>query len=413
MKQSQFFVKTLKDAPKDEVSLNAQLLIRAGFVDKLTAGVYTFLPLGFRVLKNIEKIIREEMISAGALELLLPALHPKSNWQETGRWDTYDSLFRFTSHYTKTEYTLGPTHEEIISPLAGRFNLSYRNLPFALFQIQNKFRDEARAKSGLLRGREFFMKDLYSFHRNEADLNDYYEGMKGVYRKIFSRAGLGHITYLTFASGGSFSKHSHEFQALTPSGEDRIHICDKCAVAVNEEIIKDQNTCPECGNGDLREEKAVEVGNIFKLRTKFSEPFALTYKDENGKNEAVEMGCYGIGLNRLMGTVVEAHHDDRGIVWPEAVAPFKYHLIAIGESAAVKSESDRFYEDLKKRGAGVFYDDRDGVSAGEKFSEADLIGIPVRLVVSEKTIKKGGVELKKRGDNQARTVKIEELFSAL
>src|SRR3989344_2184457 len=190
MKQSQLFVKTLKDAPKDEVSLNAQLLIRACFVDKLTAGVYTFLPLGFRVLKNIEKIIREEMISAGALELLLPALHPKSNWQETGRWETYDSLFRFTSHYTKTEYALGPTHEEIISPLAGRFNLSYRNLPFALFQIQNKFRDEARAKSGLLRGRGVFLKELYSFHRNEADLNDYYEGMKGVYRKIFSRAGL-------------------------------------------------------------------------------------------------------------------------------------------------------------------------------------------------------------------------------
>lgn len=412
MKQSQLFVKTIKDAPKDEVSLNAQLLIRAGFVDKLTAGVYTFLPLGLKVLKKIENIIREEMISAGALELLLPALHPKNNWRETGRWETYDSLFRFASHYTKTEYALGPTHEEIISPLVGKFNISYRNLPFALFQIQNKFRDEARAKSGLLRGREFFMKDLYSFHRNEDDLNKYYEMMRGVYKKIFSRVGLGHITYLTFASGGSFSKYSHEFQTLAPSGEDKIHICDKCAVAINEEIIKDQNTCPECGGNNLREEKAVEVGNIFKLRTKFSEPFALTYKDESGKNEVVEMGCYGIGLNRLMGTVVEAHHDDRGIVWPEAVAPFRYHLLAIGEGAAVKNESDRLYKDLKNRGVEVFYDDRDGVSAGEKFSEADLIGIPVRLVVSEKTIGKSGVEVKKRGDIQTRIVQTEDLFSA-
>jgi len=265
MLQSQLFTKTKKEAPKGEEAINAQLLIRAGFIDKLMAGVYTFLPLGMRVIKKIENIIREEMNAIGGQEILMPALQPKANWETTGRWKTYDALFRFTSHYSKNEYALGPTHEEIVSPLAKNFILSYKDLPVYVFQIQNKFRDEKRVKSGLLRGREFFMKDLYSFHKDEKDLDEYYEKAKQAYFNVFNRAGIDDSTFLTFASGGSFSKYSHEFQTLSEAGEDRIYICEKCKVAVNKEIIEEQGICPECGNKNLKEEKAIEVGNIFKL----------------------------------------------------------------------------------------------------------------------------------------------------
>lgn len=295
MLQSELFTKTKREAPKDEEAINAQLLIRAGFVDKLMAGVYTFLPLGFLVLKKIENIIREEMVKIGGQEILMPALQPKANWQKTGRWETLDSLFQLKSRHLQTDYALGPTHEEVVSPLAKKFVFSYKDLPFYVFQIQNKFRDEIRAKSGLLRTREFLMKDLYSFHRDEKDLDKYYEKAIGAYQNIFEKVGLGNLTYLTFASGGSFSKYSHEFQTLTPAGEDTIYICEKCRVAVNEEIIKEQNSCPQCVNKKLKKEKAVEVGNIFKLKTKFSAPFDLKYKDEKGNEKEVIMGCYGVG----------------------------------------------------------------------------------------------------------------------
>lgn len=396
MKQSDFFVKTLRENPKDETSVNAQLLIRAGFVDKVLAGVYTILPLGVRVLRKIENIVREEMEGFGGQEVLMPALQPKANWEKTGRWEAYDSLFRFTSFYTKNEYALGPTHEEIVTPLFGKMNFSYKDLPKAVFQIQTKFRDEARAKSGLLRGREFLMKDLYSFHADEKCLDEYYEKAKEAYRRIFKKIGLGHVTFLTFASGGTFSKYSHEFQTLTAAGEDLIYICDKCDVAVNKEILGDRkNSCPECGNGDLREEKAVEVGNIFKLKTKYSDAFGLTYKNEAGESKPVMMGCYGIGITRLLGTIVEAHHDDEGIVWPEAVAPFKVYLVSIGREA--EGFADEVYRKLKEHGVEVFYDNRKDVSAGEKFKDADLIGVPWRAIIGEKSFREKKIEVKKRG----------------
>lgn len=410
MRQSQLFSKTAKTTPKDEESVNAKLLMRAGFVQKEMAGVYSFLPLGRRVLRNIENIIREEMEAVRGEELLLPVLQAKKNWVQTGRWDDLDVLFKFTSFYSKTEYALGPTHEEIVTPLAKRFISSYKDLPKYVFQIQTKFRDEKRAKSGLLRGREFLMKDLYSFHATEKDANEYYETMKKAYWKILERVGLAPFSYLTFALGGTFSKYSHEFQTLTKSGEDTIYICDDCKIAINEEIIKEQSTCPECRGKNLRKERATEVGNIFKLKTKYSRTFGLVYADEKGKQKEVIMGCYGMGLSRVMGAIVEVLHDKKGIIWPHGVSPFAVHLIAL---EGVEMEAEKLYGNLRKQKTEVLYDDRQGILAGEKFADADLIGIPYRLVVSAKTLKQNGVELKKRNEKKERIVKLQDVAKTL
>ncbi|MBU1159988.1 prolyl-tRNA synthetase [Patescibacteria group bacterium] len=409
MKQSQLFPKTLRENPKDEISANSKLLVRACFVDKLMAGVYTFLPLGFRVLKKIENIIRQEMTSAGGQEILMSVLQPKENWQKTGRWDSLDSLFKFVSHYSKTEFALGPTHEEIISPLVAKFSLSYKNLPLYLFQIQTKLRDEKRTKSGILRGREFIMKDFYSFHADEKDMEDYYKKMKVHYKNIFDKCDIGGKTYITFASGGSFSKYSHEYQTITKAGEDRIYVCDECKIAINAEIIDEQKQCPECGNKDLKEQKAIEVGNIFPLKTKYSKPFGLKYKDKNGFPKDVIMGCYGLGLGRLMGAIVEINHDEKGIIWPEAIAPFKVHLISLGKN----EEADKIYNDLSGKGVEVLYDDREDATAGEKFADADLIGLPYRLVVSEKTVAEEKIELKKRKSDESKLINKKDLLKIL
>lgn len=409
MKQSQLFTKTKKEAPSDEVSVNAQLLIRAGFIDKLMAGTYTFLPLGLRVFRKIENIIREEISALGAAEILMPTLNPKENWETTQRWDTLDNLFKFNSFYSKNDYALGATHEETVSPLMKKFVFSYKDLPTAVFQIQNKFRDEKRAKSGILRGREFFMKDLYSFHVDSGDLDDYYDKTIEAYRKIFQRIGIWDKTYLTYASGGSFSKYSHEFQTLTQAGEDKIYICEKCRIAINDEIVGDlEHKCPLCGSEELKVEKAVEVGNIFKLMTKYSKPFGLSFKDQEGKENDVIMGCYGIGLNRLMGTAIELFHDERGIIWPENIAPFAVHLISLGQD----EKAEEIYRSLSILGVEVLFDDRE-VSAGEKFADSDLIGIPYRVVVSKKSLEAGGVELKKRNEKESEIMKAETLFEKI
>ncbi|MBU2109670.1 prolyl-tRNA synthetase [Patescibacteria group bacterium] len=405
MLQSKLFPKTLREDPRDEISANAKFLVRAGFVDKLMAGVYTYLPLGLQVLKKIENIIREEMNKAGGQEILMPVLQPKENWVKTGRWDSLDSLFKFVSHYSKTEFALGPTHEEIISPLVAKVSISYKDLPLYIFQIQTKFRDEKRVKSGILRGREFLMKDLYSFHADEKDMNKYYEKMKTHYKNIFDKCGIGEKTYITFASGGSFSKYSHEYQTITEAGEDKIFLCEKCKIAINSEL--NQNACPECGNKDLKEKKAIEVGNIFPLKTKYSEPFGLKFTDKDGSQKDIIMGCYGIGLSRLMGAIAEINHDKKGIIWPESVAPFKVHLIEIGESAK------EFYKDLQKANIEVLYDEREDVTAGEKFADADLIGIPYRIVVSEKTTKDKKVELKRRDSEKIKLIDKKELLKIM
>ncbi|KKS91375.1 MAG: Prolyl-tRNA synthetase [Parcubacteria group bacterium GW2011_GWB1_46_8] len=406
MLQSQLFTRTSKTAPKEEEAINAILLTRAGFVDKLMSGVYTFLPLGLRVIHRISQIIREEMNAVGGQEVSMPVLHPKKNWEQTDRWNSVDILFKFTSYYTKTDLVLGPTHEEVVTPLLKKFILSYKDLPRAVFQIQNKFRDELRAKSGLMRGREFLMKDMYSFHASEADLDEYYEKAKIAYETIFKRVGLGKQTVLTYASGGTFSKYSHEYQTIVETGEDNVFLCQKCNIAVNKEIIADQSTCPQCGNKDLKPVKAAEVGNIFKLGTKFSKPFEFQYKDQSGSLQDIWMGCYGIGISRLMGVVVEAFHDDKGMIWPESIAPYQIHLICLDDTS--KTKSDILYQELQKNQIEVLYDDRMDKTPGEKLADADLIGIPYRVILSERT--GDNIEIKKRSESDIKLISKKELF---
>lgn len=560
MRQSQLFYRTQKEKPKDEESKNAELLIRAGFIDKVMAGVYNYLPLGYRVLSKIENIIREEMNAIGAQEILMPVLHPKENWQVTGRWDIMSVLFKIKGANNR-EYALGPTHEEIVTPLAKKFVFSYKDLPAAVYQIQTKFRNEPRSKSGLLRGREFSMKDLYSFHTNPQDLDDYYQKVQRAYRKIIQRLGLAEITLDVYASGGDFSKYSLEYQTICETGEDSIFIVESQNKAFNREIapsrapqfdnsdeplaemqevkgegiigveelskflnipvekttktilfenekseviagavrgdydineikLAEVASCKElklaspetvkrvtgaeigyagilnlpaevkvfmddsmqgrinfeCGANrtnyhtlnvnfgrDLPEpekfydiklakpgdyypetnekyvvKKAIEIGNIFKLKTKFTDAFDFKYKDEQGQEQPVIMGCYGFGPSRVMGALVEIFHDEQGIIWPEAVAPFKYHLINLSKSAQVKQQADKIYQQLIDRGEEVLYDDRLDISVGEKLAEADLIGIPYRLVVSDKT--QGKIEFKKRDQSATQLIEFEELF---
>ncbi len=416
MLQSKLFYKTFKEISGEEKSINSQLLIRAGFVDKLMAGVYTYLPLGFMVLNKIKNIVREEMNAIGGQEILMPALTPKENWLQTDRWNKIDVLFKLKGAGDR-EYALGSTHEEIITPLVKKIVNSYKDLPLAVYQIQDKFRDEPRVKSGLLRGKEFSMKDLYSFHTDEADLDDYYEKVKAAYLKVFKRCGLEVI--ITEASGGTFSKYSHEFQVLTENGEDTIFYCAKCFYAQNKEIseYKEGDKCPKCG-GKMKEGKAIEVGNIFKLKTKFSEAFDLSFLGKDGKKKLVVMGCYGIGPSRVMGSIVEVSHDEKGIIWPSEVAPFDIHLVAIfGKDASSSKKISRqargIYESLQKQGFDVLYDDRENESVGVKLAESDLFGIPLRLVISEKTLAKDSVEVKKRSEARIHFVKMNQLIKCL
>jgi len=409
MKQSQLSYFIRRQSPKDEEAANAQILIRAGFVDKVMAGVYSYLPLGLRVLKKIEAIVRARMNELGAQEVLLPALTPKEGWEKTDRWATFDALFKVISR-DKREYALGATHEEVVVPLAQKSIASYKDLPFGLYQIQTKFRDEPRAKSGLLRGREFLMKDLYSFHANEADLDRYYENAIKAYALIFQDLGLD--AHLTEASGGTFSKLSHEFQVFHESGEDHIAYCEECGFSQNSEIsdLTEKSKCPSCGKSGIRMKQGIEVGNIFRLYTKYSDPFSLSYKDSEGNDTPVLMGCYGIGISRLMGALAEVFHDEKGLLWPSNVAPFRVHLLALTGSedkTAILKQAERAYEKLREQGVEVLFDDRTDVSAGEKFVEADLVGIPLRVVVSEKTGNLFGLKL--RTDEKERLVDFSEI----
>lgn len=405
MKQSKLLTKTRKDVSQQDPSINAQLLEKAGYISKLMAGVYSYLPLGLRVLTNIENIVREEMNALGAQEVLLPALQPREIWDVTGRWQKIDVLYKLKS--SNKDLALGPTHEEVVTPLVKSFIQSYKDFPQEVYQIQTKFRDEARSKSGLLRGREFRMKDLYSFHTTVADLDTYYESVIKAYRAIFARCGLGDITYLTYASGGVFSKYSHEFQTITPNGEDIIFICEPCKLAINKEIIEEQSSCPACNSKDLVEKKSIEVGNIFKLMTRFSEPFEVKFANAAGQDSIAIMGCYGLGTSRLMGAIVEILHDDKGIIWPDEIAPFDIHLIALTKSPEEMSAATDLYMSLEKKGLKVLFDDRMNVQAGAKFADADLLGIPNRIVISNKTLASDSVELKNRKTGRIEMVSID------
>jgi prolyl-tRNA synthetase len=412
MKQSELFTKTRREAPKDEVSKNAQLLVRAGFVHKEMAGVYSYLPLGLRTLNKVIQIIREEMNAIGGQELFLSTLQPAEHWEKSDRWskESIDVWFK-TELASGGELGLAPTHEEPITAIMREHISSYRDLPACAYQFQNKFRNELRAKSGIMRSREFIMKDLYSFSRDEAQFRKFYEQCADAYLKIFSRVGLGELTYRTFASGGSFSKFSDEFQTISPAGEDVIYVHKEKRIAVNKEVYQDDILADLGLNKDeLVEEKSIEVGNIFPLGTRFSDVLGLTYKDEEGTAKPVIMGSYGIGPARLMGTVVETFADEKGIVWPEEIAPFRVHLVEImSESAEVHAEAAELYRALTEAGVEVLWDDRD-VRAGEKFSDSDLIGIPLRVVVSEKTLAAGKFECVERSTGHTSHKSISELI---
>ena len=410
MKQSKLFTKTSKTSPTDEVSKNAQLLIRAGFIHKEMAGVYSFLPLGLRVLEKIEKIISEEMEKVGGIRTKNAVLQNKEKWEKTNRWDdeVVDNWFK-TELKNGTKLGLAFTHEEAITNLMKSFISSYKDLPAYPYDIMTVFRNETRAKSGIMRGREFYWKALYSFSKDEEEHNEFYEKMKEVYKNIFQKFGLGEKTFLTFASGGSFAKYSHEFQTISEAGEDLIYIDDKKNIALNKEVLNDE-VLNDLGleQNNLREEKAIEVGNIFSLGYKFSEALDLKFKDKDEKEKFVYMGSYGIGISRLMGTIVEEMADENGIVWPEAVAPFQVHLINIGE----EEKAQELYQKMLDAEIEVLWDDRDK-RPGEKFGDADLIGIPNRVVISPKSLEAGGVEFKKRKEKEGKIVSVDELFQKL
>ncbi len=416
MRQSKLFTKTRREAPKDEVSKNAQLLMRAGYVHKEMAGVYDLLPLGLRTFQNIVSIIREEMDKIGGQEVILSALQDKEVWEKTGRWDDekVDSWFK-TTLKSGTELGLGFTHEESMTALMRDHIASYKDLPLYPYQFQTKFRNETRAKSGLMRTREFVMKDMYSFSKNEEEHKKFYDRVAEAYRAVFERVGLGHQTFMTFASGGSFSQYSHEFQTECEAGEDVIYIDDTKKIAINKEIYGNEGVFESVGvsKEDLREAKSIEVGNIFTLGTRFSEALGLTYKDETGADVPVFMGSYGIGPARLMATVAELMSDAKGLVWPEAVAPFRVHLVSLtNDNSDVVAEADELYRELSEAGIEVLYDDTDR-RAGEKFADSDLIGIPLRVVVSEKTLAAGKFECVERASGTTQHRSLSELIEEL
>lgn len=414
MRQSQLFTKTRREAPADEVAKNAQLLIRAGYVHKEMAGVYSFLPLGLRVLNKIVQIIREEMDAIGGQEIVMTALQDKELWSRTDRWDDakMDNWFK-TVFKSGGETGLGITHEEPITRIMRDHISSYRDLPVYAYQFQTKFRNEMRAKSGIMRGKEFLMKDLYSFSKSEEEHNEFYAAAREAYTKVFERVGLGDRTYLTFASGGVFSDFSEEFQTVSEAGEDVIYVDEGKKIAVNKEVHTDE-TLEKLGlrKESLKEMKAIEVGNIFSLGTRFSEALGLTYTDTDGTQKPVVMGSYGIGPSRVMGTVVETFADDKGIVWPEAVAPFRVHLVALVPDLVTTAYADALYEELEQAGVEVLYDDRDA-RAGEKLADADLIGIPMRMLIGKETIETGKVEVVDRSSGELKRVARDELIKAL
>ncbi len=409
MRQSQLFTKTLREAPKDEVATNAKLLERGGFIYKNSAGVYSYLPLGWRVLQKIAGIIREEMNSIGGQEIFMPALVEKKYMTPTGRWGVYISIEAKPRNEKEANFVLGWSHEDILTSMATRFINSHKDLPFSLYQIQTKFRHEPRVKSGMLRGKEFMMKDLYSFHSNEKDFQQFYEKVKSSYFKIFEKCNIS--TIYTLAGGGVFTNvNTNEFQMISPIGEDTIFVCQKCKYAENKEIskLKNEDGCPKCG-GAIKKETSIEIGNIFPLGTRYSEIFNLKYIDKNGEKKYVIMGSYGIGLSRLMAAVVETHNDQNGIIWPKNIAPFDVHLISLGKESEKKSEE--IYKILTKENIDTLYDDRkEDKTAGEKFADADLMGIPLRIVLSKKTLEKDSVEIKKRDSKEIKLIKIKDIL---
>jgi prolyl-tRNA synthetase len=414
MRRSQLFIKTRREAPADEESKNAQLLIRAGFIHKDSAGVYALLPMGLQVVENIKRIVREEMNSTGASELLMTTLQRKDLWEHTDRWDDKKVDIWFKSKLQNgTEVGLAWSHEEPMTEMMKEFIASYRDLPAYTYQFQAKLRNEIRAKSGIMRAREFIMKDLYSYSRTQDEHQTYYDSMVRTYLKVFARLGLGDNTFLTLASGGAFTKYSHEFQTVCDAGEDIIYLDRQKGIAINQEVFNDE-TIQKAGvdKQSLEEIKVAEVGNIFSFGTHKSEQLGLFFSDEDGRQKPVYLGSYGIGITRLVGVLAETFADEHGLVWPESVAPYQAYLARLGDETEVKQAADELYDELEAAGISVLYDDRDE-RPGEKFADADLMGLPYRLVASAKSLEAGGIELKKRASTDSRIVPPEKITEAL
>lgn len=411
MRISNLFTKTLKQAPSDEVAKNAQLLIRAGYVHKEMAGVYAYQPLGLRVLEKIKQIVREEMNSVGGQEVAMTTLQPSEIWKKTNRWDdaVIDNWFK-TKLVNGTELGVGLTHEEPIVDMLAPYISSYKDLPKTVYQIQNKFRNEKRAKSGILRGREFVMKDMYTFARTQEEHAKLYEEIADAYGRVYERLGIGDITYRTAADGGYFTeKFSDEFQTISEIGEDTIYVDEAKKIAINEEVMTDENLAKlSLSRDSLVEKRAVEVGNIFPLESKYSDTLEVFYTDESGAEQSIIMGCYGIGISRVMGVLAEHFADDRGLVWPENIAPYRVYLVSIGEAGAKKA--DALYEELTGRGVEVLYDDRDE-RPGAKFADAELMGIPLRITTSDRLGE--NYELTERASGETTTLTHDELLAKL
>lgn len=411
MRQSQLFTKTRKTLPADEAAKNAQLLIQAGYVYKVMAGVYAYTPLGLRVLENIKRIVREEMNAISGQEIIMSSLQRKETWEGTGRWDdeVVDVWFK-SKLKDDTEVGFGWSHEEAIMEMMQQFVNSYRDLPASVYQFQTKLRNELRAKSGIMRGREFVMKDMYSLHATQEDMDAYYDQVIAAYKRCYERLGLGDSTFVTFASGGAFTKFSHEFQTICDAGEDILYVNDDHSVAVNEEVLDDAAKELGIDKSALKPVKSAEVGNIFKFGTEKSEKMGIYFTDKDGTQKPIYLASYGIGITRVMGVIVEKFADDKGIVWPEAVAPFTVHLISLAKTPEEVVKADELYETLRSKGIEVLYDNRPDVSAGAKFADSDLIGIPNRVVLSARSLEKGGVECKKRNETESVVISVEELL---
>ena len=414
MRQSQLFTKTRREAPKDEVAKNAQLLIRGGYIHKEMAGVYSYLPLGLRVQNNIRQIVREELNALGGVELIMTSLQRKELWEKTKRWDdkAVDIWFK-TTLKTGGEVGLAWSHEEPIAEMMKNYIASFRDLPVFVHQFQTKLRNELRAKSGIMRGKEFVMNDMYSFCLGEKDHNRFYNQTIEAYKKVYERLGIGADTYVTFASGGAFTQFSHEFQTAVENGEDTIYINREKDIAINEEVLNDE-TLQSLGvsRGELEEIKTAEVGNIFNFGTQKAEALGLYYKNEKGEQVPVWMGSYGIGITRLMGLLVEKFADEKGIVWPESIAPFRVHLVELMGGEEVHKEAEELYRELNQAGVEVMWDDREA-RAGEKFADSDLLGIPLRVVVSEKTLAAGSFECVHRASGKTEHLSTSELLKHL
>lgn len=411
MRLSKTFVKTLREAPKDEAAQNAQLLIRAGYIHKEMAGVYSYLPLGLKALEKIKQIIREELNGIGAEEVQLTVLQNPKPWQVTDRWDTkkMDVWFK-TELAAGGELGLGPTHEEPITQLMRDYVSSYRDLPRLVYQIQTKFRNELRAKSGILRTREFLMKDLYSFSPDEATHQKIYHEVEQAYARIYDRLGIGADTYETFASGGVFAKYSHEYQTFLPVGEDTVYYNEDKSVVLNKEVLNDEVLKDlDVKAEELKETTAAEVGNIFTLKYKYSEPLGLKFAEKSGEQKTVFMGCYGIGVSRVLGVIVEKFADEKGLVLPEAVAPYKYYVVAMGEQGLAKASE--IYERFRTKDE-ILLDDRD-VRFGEKMKDSELLGMPYRVVISDRTLEAGEVEITERATGETHRESIDKFLASL